>query len=324
MDDAIIDREQGAFDELLNDEVDTTVDEAENNIEDIAVSNNNYQIYSGEALSCDEIYPVAAKESTKMIVFVGPIGSGKTTIETTIYQLFHESPMGELYFAGSKTILGYEQRAFYTRIKSRGGNPVTPRTVVKMDQSFLHLKLWQKDKDLINNFMFADLSGEFFESHIGQVDEVKKNFPFMDRADYFVGVIDGELLAERRKMRSTVSGIIEMIRTFYDAELINQECVLQVVFSKYDLLSELENIDQIIAKVKESIEGNFEEKFSKIEYFKVAAMPQDTSKFEIGHGLNILLLSWFNKNILEKYKARKEKFEDLSEFDRLEYKFRGI
>ena len=30
------------------------------------------------------------------------------------------------------------------------------------------------------------------------------------------------------------------------------------------------------------------------------------------------------KNILEKYKARKEKFEDLSEFDRLEYKFRGI
>ena len=45
MDDAIIDRKQGAFDELLNDEVDTTVDEAENNIEDIAVSNNNYQIY---------------------------------------------------------------------------------------------------------------------------------------------------------------------------------------------------------------------------------------------------------------------------------------
>ncbi len=44
----------------------------------------------------------------------------------------------------------------------------------------------------------------------------------MDRADYFVGVIDGELLAERRKMRSTVSGIIEMIRTFYDAELINK------------------------------------------------------------------------------------------------------
>ncbi len=41
-------------------------------------------------------------------------------------------------------------------------------------------------------------------------------------------------------------------------------------------------------------------------------MPKDTSKFEIGHGLNVLLLSWFNKNILEKYKARKEKFEDLS------------
>lgn len=324
MDDAIIDREQNDFNELLNDEVDTTVDETENNTEDITASNNNYQIYSGEALSCEQIYQVAAKESTKMIVFVGPIGSGKTTIETTIYQLFHESPMGELYFAGSKTLLGYEQRAFYTRIKSRGGSPVTPRTVVKIDQSFLHLKLWQKDKDLINNFMFADLSGESFESHIGQVDEVKKSFPFMDRADYIVGVIDGGLLAERRKMRSTVSGIIEMIRTFYDAELINEECVLQVVFSKYDLLNELENIDQIIDKVKKNIEGSFEEKFSKIEYFKVAAMPQDTSKFEIGHGLNELLLSWFKKNILEKYKAQKEKFEDLSEFDRLEYKFRGI
>lgn len=47
-----------------------------------------------------------------MIVLVGPVASGKTTMETSLYQLFQNSPVNDFCFAGSYSLQGFEQRAF--------------------------------------------------------------------------------------------------------------------------------------------------------------------------------------------------------------------
>ncbi|MFR8599056.1 MAG: TRAFAC clade GTPase domain-containing protein [Clostridioides difficile] len=60
-----------------------------------------------------------------MLIFIGPAGSGKTTIETSLYQLFQKSSVGGYYFAGSNTIQAYESRSFYTRIRSKEIVPST-------------------------------------------------------------------------------------------------------------------------------------------------------------------------------------------------------
>lgn len=120
---------------------------------------------------------------------------------------------------------------FFTRTKSRGTTPTTQRTSLEIGRSFLHLRLWERETDEFCNLLFADLSGEAFETHIGRVDEVKQDFPFMDRADYFVGVLDGEMINNKRKRNGAVAAMIELARTFYDAELVGRGCVLQTIMN---------------------------------------------------------------------------------------------
>lgn len=310
------------IDEILNDEIDIDVNREGEKAESSFLQ-DKYQINSGEALNSSEIYRIAAKESTRMIVLVGPVASGKTTMETSLYQLFQNSPVNDFYFAGSYSLQGFEQRAFYTRIKSKGNEPTTQRTSLEDNQAFLHIRLWNRNNNMINNLILADISGEAFTNHIGQIDEVKKSFPFIERADYVVGVIDGEKLCNKKTRNSIVPEMIEMIRTFWDAELIMDGCVLQIVFSKYDLFSKIENHDLILEKIKQQIVARLSELFMDIEYYNVAAMPSTIDEFSVGYGLEDLLQGWVRKYVRKSSRKMEEPFDELTEYDRLYYKFLG-
>lgn len=315
------DKEQ-KLEELLNDDISLETDE-DNVNEDIDEANEEYQVYSGEALNSQEIYQIAAKENMKMLFIVGPTASGKTTMETTLYQLFQRGAVGSFYFAGSNTLQGFEQRAFYTRVMSKGSVPDTPRTSLESNQSFLHLRLWQYKRDIINNFVFADLSGENFESHIGQVEKSKETFSFLRRADYIIGVLDCEKLIDKKNFQSTVSQMIRLLRTFYDAELIDEACVLQLVFSKYDLVVKNTNSEQLINKAKQIINSSLNEMYPNIEFYNVAAMPKVVGEYNVGYGLKELLESWIENRTYLNSNKKEEPFDSFSEFDKLSIKFKG-
>lgn len=212
-------------------------------------------------------------------------------------------------------------RAFFTRTKSRGTTPTTQRTSLEIGRSFLHLRLWERETDEFCNLLFADLSGEAFETHIGRVDEVKQDFPFMDRADYFVGVLDGEMINNKRKRNGAVAAMIELARTFYDAELVGRGCVLQIVFSKCDVFSD--DIETILKKVEQRICEQFKNMFLNIQFYRVAAMPEFVGKFEVGYGIEGLLKSWMKKKEEVKGEEKTEIDKSLSEFDSLFYKLLG-
>ena len=72
--------------DILNDKVDTG-NEPEKDEQSALVLPDTYQINSGEALSCDKFYTIAAKESTKMLLLIGPAASGKTTIAVSYTHL---------------------------------------------------------------------------------------------------------------------------------------------------------------------------------------------------------------------------------------------
>ena len=129
------------------------------------------------------------------------------------------------------------------------------------------MRLWKKETDEFTSLLFADLSGEAFESHIGRVNDVKKDFPFMDRADFFVGVLDGQLLIDKRARNHTISGMIELVRTFYDAEVIGKECTLQIIFSKCDLFSP--EIEPVIQKQNNGFVKNLKINFVISDFSKL-------------------------------------------------------
>lgn len=310
------------IDQILNDEIDIDVNQ-EGEEAEFSSLQDKYQINSGEALNSSDIYRIAAKESTRMIVLVGPVASGKTTMETSLYQLFQNSPVNDFCFAGSYSLQGFEQRAFYTRIKSKGNEPTTQRTSLEDNQAFLHIRLWNRNNNVISNLILADISGEAFTNHIGQVDEAKISFPFIERADYVVGIIDGEKLCNKKTRNSIVSEMIEMIRTFWDAELITDGCVLQIVFSKFDIFSKVENHNLILEKIKQQIVARLSELFMDIEYYNVAAMPSTIDEFSVGYGLEDLLQGWIRKHVRKSSRKMEEPFDELTEYDRLYYKFLG-
>lgn len=317
-----IDEKNEGLDAILSDDIDIDTNQEELEQEN-PLTQEKFRVRSGAALSMTDIYKIAAKESTKMIVLVGPVASGKTTLETSLYQMFQNNPVKDLYFAGSNSLHGFEQRAFYTRIKSKGNEPQTQRTNLEDRHAFLHLRLYNSNKDIISNLVLADISGEAFTNHIGQVDEVKKSFPFIERADYLVGVIDCEKLCAKRTRNSTISEIIELVKTFWDAELIMDECILQIVFSKFDILAEIEDFDSILEKVKKQITTRLAESFKKIKFYNVAAMPPVVDKFSIGYGLDLLLQDWVKKHISKCSVKMGKSFDELSEYDRLYCKFLG-
>ena len=314
---------QDNFNDILNDKVDIGNEPDKDERSSHALP-DTYQINSGEALSRDKFYTIAAKESTKMLLLLGPVASGKTTIETSLYQLFQEKPVENYYFAGSRSLQGFEQRAYYTRIKSKGSLPDTPRTKVDEEPTFLHLRLWNRDNDATTNLIFGDISGEAFSENIGKVDSVKKEFSFAERADFVIGIIDGEKLCNKKTKNSVVSEIIQLLRTFLDSGVLGEGCVLQIVFSKYDLLIKEENYAEIIERAKNQINGYLEELSANIEYYCVAAMPSSAKDIQVGYGLSELLQRWCKKREYISWVPKKlTDFENLSEYDKLFFKYNG-
>jgi energy-coupling factor transporter ATP-binding protein EcfA2 len=316
---------------LINDEVETN-----SSIEDInnevLINDKNKDLFrlpSGRALTLNETYEITASEDTKIIMLVGPSACGKTTIETTLYQLFHNDKVGDYYFAGSKTIQGYEQRAYYTRTRSKQVKPMTPRTSRGVQETFLHLKVWNYKTNNYHNLLFADLSGEDFESHIADVGAMQRDFGFIKSANYIIAIFDGELMSNKKKRNSTFEGMAQLLRTIYDAKIATERTNLQVVISKYDIVEgnilEDPTIEAFITRKKDELRQRLKTYTNEINFYNVAAIPDENTKFKVGYGVEGLLNSWCEKkdsNILSFKNSNREK-DMKPEFDKLYRKILG-
>lgn len=248
---------------------------------------------SGRALSLQETYDVMASESTAVIVLVGPSGCGKTTIESTIYQLFQREKVANYLFAGSKTIQGYEDRSFYTRINSKQEVATTPRTSRGVQEIFLHLRLFNNSKKQRANYLFADLSGEEIQAHIANVGSLTKQMPFLKSADSLTVILDGERLANKHRRNGVIEEASTMIRTIFDAGLYSASTKVQLVISKYDIIkaNDDSNITHFIEEKTIELHSLITRYIKNVTVHEVAAMPHDSS-FAVGFGLENLLLAW--------------------------------
>lgn len=302
---------------LLDDNLTT-----EKEIETDKGSSNYLILDSGDALHISNTYSIMAKENTKLIILVGAASSGKTTIQTTLYQLFQRGAVGKFWFAGSETMQGYEQRSFHTRLKSKNRTPMTLRTSTGVEDSFLHLKLYNHIENKYYSLLFADLSGEDFETHIADVKSTKTDFPFMTRANQIVAVLDGESVINKRKRQSEKEKIIALLKTFCDADLINGNCKLNVVYSKVDLFSKCqqEDIEVYFNQVKKDVEMKFQGFFVEIEFFDISAMPEQIVEYSMGYGIDKLLERLTQNSVGNESGSGDKVWSIDSEFDKLSYK----
>lgn len=310
-------------DSMISDDIEVSESES---LKESSSQSGYISLPSGRALSLQETYDVMASENTVLVVLIGPSGCGKTTIETTLYQLFQRGKVSDYLFAGSKTIQGYEDRSFYTRINSKQNVATTPRTSRGLKELFLHLRLFNDSKKQKINYLFADLSGEEIHAHLANVKSLVQHMPFIKCADSLSVILDGERLANKSRRNGVIEEAATMIRTIFDAGLYSESTKIQLVISKYDTINIVDDLktSQFIKKNIQELRSLIENYIGSITLHKVAAMPQSPS-FDVGFGLENLLLAWeYNPPYLHADTQYNVSYPLKSEFNKLFYKLEGV
>lgn len=242
-----------------------STEEVQDSVEQGEIDSDNYRLkYSGNALNEEELYNLSARKHTRIIYILGPVGCGKTTFETMIYNCFLRNIDDELIFAGSETLLAYEERLNNHRLISNNSEPTMERTKVKEKRCFLHLDLLRKHDKKLRTVVFSDISGEIFESCLANRVNLEENLANLDIAYRTVLFLDGSLLVKKEERHKAVSQIKTFLQTLKSSSLYHNKHKIDIVISKNDKI-----YDELKGKEDSYIDG-IEKKFVDLKkYFDI-------------------------------------------------------
>jgi|GEM_PF-1962594 len=270
-------------------------DDKEESVHEINKEEIDYHsIHPGYVLEEKDALAVTRAAITRLIVLIGLHDTGKTTALASLYECFMKNTSyGNYQFSKSLTLIGFEERCYQSRANSGRLTPDTGRTPTGQ-RNFLHLKVKNIESKDFTDLLFTDISGEDFESSIDSKIECEK-LEFINRADHVVLFIDSEKLSNRKERSLIKTKNISLLRGLIDAKVISPNSYIDVVFSKWDLVSEDEDTSKLIEIIKDEILNKFQNDYRRIGFYELASRPTPASAMNDGYGLDILFTQWVEK-----------------------------
>lgn len=114
----------------------------------------------GEALRGDELERVLGAHRASVVVPLGRVGAGKTTLIAVTYHLLRSARLRRWRFAGSETIIGLARRAWHASFASKRDAPITPRTEREESGLHLHLEMRSAEDDARRPVRFREAPDE--------------------------------------------------------------------------------------------------------------------------------------------------------------------
>lgn len=245
------------------------------------------KLYEGKEMDVHETAEITHKHPAKVIAIVGESDCGKTTLVAELYNVFQKGANGDLFFAGSQTLIGLEQRSHLSKVESNSEEPETYKTVTGIFR-FLHLAL--KKKENLNadsiHVILSDISGEDFQ-RARDSSSAMLELHLLTDADQVIYIIDGEKLAAKKLRQQTLSNAETFIQTAIDNGILNAQTNLTVVVSKWDKLIADTSFD-FDRDVKTPFTDKFTTHLSSFKAFPIAARPKSKA-VNPGFGLYELL-----------------------------------
>lgn len=249
----------------------------------------------GKELSDSNANALAMSRPVQWVVVAGPVGSGKTTLLLSLYEMFQWGKVETFLFAGSETLPAFEEHCHLSRMESENIEPDTVRTTYSPNPTYLHLRI-RSDTTPPNftDFLFTDVSGEMFE-HARDSSSACKELTFLRRASHFVLLLDCQKALDLDERWRMVEDAKMLLRSCLDDKMLSIDCVVNVVWSKYDYMIEEEKAgrhQQFRNDVAAQFQADFGDRVTHLVFSEIAARPTKAPSLKFGNGVAQLLQRW--------------------------------
>jgi Double-GTPase 2 len=248
----------------------------------------------GQPLGEAEASDVLRTNGAPIVVLAGAAKSGKTTLLASLHDAFQRVPFAGYLAAGSRTLMGFEERCFDSRVTSGRETPVTQRTKLKEGTVFYHTKLRKEDLNSpIRQMLLADMSGEHYEAALDSA-VVLRSLTIIQRADHFVHLVDGGKLASEDWSAPTRANAFLLMRRCLEERMLDPDARVDILLTKWDIVlgrSGEEKAEEILRSQREAFR-TFETRVGRLRVTPIAARPHYKSVLKPGYGLDNLLQCW--------------------------------
>lgn len=261
-------------------------------------------IHAGAALSTAEAAEIARRALTRVVVVAGVEESGKSSLVTCAFHHLLEAPFAGYSFAGSRTLPAFDERCHRARIDSERAAPTMGRTSSAAGTQFLHLRL-ARESDAggsalatARDLLLTDVSGEAFRRARDNAEDAQK-LPVLRRADRLAVLVDGAKLGQSNERQGAWRDAASLLRSLLDAEMVDSSTAVDVVVTKWDLVTASERADDAIAYVAslEQRGAPLAMRLAELRWHRVAALPTRAG-VALGFGVDTLVRAWMEDSHL--------------------------
>lgn len=175
-----------------------------------------------------------AADRNVVVIFAGPRDSGKTTLLVELWSKFLSGPVGDFAFAGSQTLLGFEQRAFLSRVRSMRSTADTERTTLAPGEaaSFLHLRLRRMTDGTVRGLLLSDWPGEVFRQLKDNTEPA--HLSELEQSPRLGVVVDGAELSDSAGRHAARANTEELLSALGQHPNLRRDLPLALVITKWD------------------------------------------------------------------------------------------
>jgi hypothetical protein len=237
-------------------------------------------LYSGLPLEIGEAREISSRGRAVVVSLAGMIDSGKTSLLARLHQLFQAGPIGDYSFAGSRTLLRFEELNWMATIESGVAAPKMEHSSRRYDNTLLHFTIQRlAERTPQVDILLNDISGETYPDAI-TAESVCRQLACLQRADHLGIVVDGAAIANRDLRHDHCAKAKNFVQRVLQTGQVGKGTILHLIFTKMDVLVAGDQRDENEAAAKR-LEDDFASLFSgkvaDINVWRVAARPRDGS-----------------------------------------------
>jgi hypothetical protein len=120
----------------------------------------------------------------------------------------------------------------------------------------------------------------------------------LKRADHCLLLLDGRKLASLEYRQKAFRGGEMLLRSLLDAEMLGKQSLVDVLFSKYDLISSDVNnqTEEFLSYIEQELQKKFASRLARIRFHRIAARPARPGNVEPAYGLDAAFPSWVEES----------------------------